>query len=499
MNHVPLPIIEGQAFLYQNTRYVFHGRVGGRLHIIDDAGNVLLIEDEALDGEIMPSAHWFLQEYIRSNITIVSASQVERDKRNRLDLAAAVVRDPVSLKRFTWGQTAVAARLPRNPHTIEAWIKKTPYPEVPDVPFCASSIDAKNAINAKLRAAFATKPSARSVIAWMNKVKKGEGIGAFVNKAGRPEGHSQLSPKVDQLVARAAELFYDRPHNLPTMEDAAGLAEHWWRLLHEAGEADIGREPPTYETVRRRIRKNENFDNYRKRYGLFEARAKFAPKGEPIEVTRPFELIYMDGVEFQHYTRYSDEWKELADKMKAVVAMDVFSQFRWPFAVAYGPFRPSMSIEALMNVLTPKDASAEDIEADPTSLIFGVPSAIAWDNDRALLPPSIVPSLMQLGQIDLNGAYHPDAKSLLERSFRFDKERLSGFKGRVLPPRRKRDPRYDPAKDADLTKAQYVIEIERSRRLWNSTPKASLGDRSPNEVMLEYITQVGVARYHATR
>lgn len=499
MTRFTLPIAEGQAFLYDRSRYVFHGWVGNRLHITDEAGHVLLIDDESVDGEAMPIASWFLQEYIRSRISIPSSSQNERDKRDRLDLAAAVVRDPTSLKRFTWGLLAHSAKLPKTNAKIQKWLMETPCPDVPGIEFSAPSSKARCEILHKLQSEFAIKPSARSVIEWMAKIKKGEGISAFVNRAGRPDGHSQLPPKVDQLVSRTTELFYEHPDKLPSIEDAAGLATHWWERLHAEGEADIGTTAPTYETIRHRIRKNENFENYKLRYGAFRARAKFAPKGESIEITRPFELIYMDGVEFEHYTRYSDQWQEVAGKLKAIVAMDAYSQYRWPFAVFYGPYRPEMAIEALMNVLVPKDASAADIEADPTSLIFGVPSAISYDNDKALLPPSLVPSLMQLGQIELNGAYHPNAKSLLERSFRFDKERLAGFKGRVLPPQRNHDPRYDPASEADLTKAQYVIELERSRRLWNDMPKASLGDRSPNQIMIEYITKVGVPRYNAPR
>jgi hypothetical protein len=46
-----------------------------------------------------------------------------------------------------------------------------------------------------------------------------------------------------------------------------------------------------------------------------------------------------------------------------------------------------------------------------------------------------------------------------------------------------------------MTAAQFEIEVERARLEWNSTPKGSLGDRSPNEVMLEYLREVGVQRY----
>jgi hypothetical protein len=152
-----------------------------------------------------------------------------------------------------------------------------------------------------------------------------------------------------------------------------------------------------------------------------------------------------------------------------------------------------------MHVFVSPEVDEQDIVADPTVAIFGIPSLIAFDNDRAILPPSLVPQLMTLGEVELLDVYHPDGKSPLEVSFKHDKQRLAGIKGCVLPPRRARDPKYDPAEEADLTKAQFAIEVERARRDWNRTPKTVLGERSPEDVMLDYIRSVGVQRYHGPR
>ena len=496
-----LPVVEGQIFVRLGSRYVFRGVVGERLHCTSDSGEVLIIDDENLDAQAMPTPAWFLQEYINGDIVIPPTSKSEEARfarLERLDILASTIRDPRCLWRYTWATSAKAAGLKQNEAAMRAWIAKSKLPEIPALAWQKPSSDQARALNKKLARIFSVKPAPRSLMVWMKKLDDGAGrIAALINKAGRPLGHSQLPSIVDQMVDCVAQRFYDEPDKLPTIEDAAALAKYWWDISEAEGHPDIGGAAPEYETVRRRVRRKENFENYAKRYGRAAALAKFAPKGEPIPVSQPFELVFMDGVEFEHYTLYSDEWREVAGKMKGVAAMDAYSLFKWPYAIFYGPYRPQMSAQALMNVLVGQRADEADLEADPSKLIFGIPATVSYDNDKALLPPSLVTALSQQHEIVLNGVYHPNGKSALEGSFRHDKGRLKHIKGRVLAPSKGRDPRYDPKKEANLTKEQYRVEVERARLNWNRTGKRRLGGRSPNEVMLDYLTKVGVQRYHA--
>lgn len=494
-----LPITEGQTFLHEGVKLVFHRKVGERMMITDVHDEILLIYDEELDIEAMPRISWFLQELINSAIRCPSRSETDGerfDRLERLDLIGAAIRDPASVARFHWAKAAQKAAMKRNNGTMAEWIAQVHPLPVPQLALSSSKSARTAVIHSKVALAFQKKPSARSVIDWMSRLKTGDGtVASFVNKAGRPLGHSQLLTKIDLLVDRGTELYWEDPKNFPTIESVAALIERWWEMLNRDGVSGIGGEPPVYETTRRRIRGTETFENYAKRYGMHAAIAKFAPKGEPVEVTRPFERVYLDGVEYEHLTRFSDEWQEVAGKMKGVAAMDAFSFYKWRSSVFYGPFRQEMSLEALMNVMLPQRVAAADIEADPTTLIHGMPTTILYDNNKADLPPSLVPSLIQFSEVELIRIHHPDGKSPLEGSFRHDKVFLSGIKGRILPPKRRKDPRYKPAKAADMTAAQFEIEVERARLEWNSTPKASLGDRSPNEVMLEFLKEVGVQRY----
>lgn len=335
IEQIGLPIVPGQVLQHEDEGLIFHGLVGQRVHMTRTDGTVFTILDEDLDGEAMPSKAWFFQEYVWSRITIPASGRAERDRfqrLERLDIAAAVTRDPKSLYRFVWAKAAKRAGMRQSEQTVRDWIKATNCFPVPPLPFTGSGCRVRQKLAAKLTALFACKPSAKSVMEWMKKLDKGGGaIGVLVNKAGRPIGASQLPAICDLLVEFAKDQYWCDIEHFPTMEDAAALVLHGWNLLRESGEVGIGAACPDYETVRMRIRKTESFENYAKRYGRLAAMAKFAPSGEPIEVTRPFERITVDGTEFRHYTRFSDEWRELAGKMKGIVAMDEYSLFKWPY------------------------------------------------------------------------------------------------------------------------------------------------------------------------
>lgn len=147
--------------------------------------------------------------------------------------------------------------------------------------------------------------------------------------------------KVDCFESEGEDCIQNLHRQVPSIEDAAALVMRWWEAARDAGHGDIGTDPPDYETVRRRIRRNETFENYERRHGRHAAIAKFSPKGESIIPSRPFETVFMDGTEFEHYTLYSDAWKEVAGKMKGVAAMDAFSLYKWPPVGTSGGSRDS--------------------------------------------------------------------------------------------------------------------------------------------------------------
>ncbi|MEG5227016.1 hypothetical protein QUB34_30975 [Microcoleus sp. AT9b-C5] len=400
----------------------------------------------------------------------ISAS-VELPRYARLDKAACELIDPKCSWRFAWANQAVNDGLKRTDASARQWIAQTE--------------------------GLGERPSPRSLLRWMKKLTDAGGrIGALVSCAGREAGQSQLPDVVDRIVQKWA-IAYWRPSAefgyIETKDAAAGLMFLEWAELKRRNIPFLGAEPPSAETVRKRINSLECYSMYASRYGVDAAARKFLAKGEPVEAARPFERIYMDGTEYRHALFYSDEHRIPSAKLKGVMAMDCFSQFVFPFPVFAGPFRAEMGLRALRSVMTPPDLPEEIIKDDPElELMYGIPSDILLDRDRTLIAPGTIPQILAIvSTVELAEAYHSDAKSKLENFHKFVKGLIKHCPGQVLAPRDKFDPGYNPIKEARVTRAQYVDLIEQCRLQWNATAKESLGARSPNDLMRGYLADHG--------
>lgn len=443
-------------------------------HVDGDEGIVLVpVGREGALG--MPTIAWIITQF-RSGVVVDPHYRAgTSDRRNavlHLDRPACMSLDPKSGWRFDWADTAVTAKVRRTADDVRLWI-------------------GRNDLGGR-------KPNPTSLLRWMKTLcDHGGRIGALVSTAGREKGQSQLSDIEDRLVHKWA-LRYWRPGalngRLAHKEDAAAMVVADWDVLREMGIPHLGAEAPSAETVRERINGLECHSTYASRHGRPAADRVFSAAGEPVEVERPFERIFMDGVEWEHSVFYSADLRIPAAKMKSVITMDAFSQFIWRYPTFAGRFRPQWGLAALRSVMLPPEMTQEEVDVDPPmAMIYGLPSDVMFDRDRTMLPPRSVPGAIKcFSTVELAEAYHADAKSKLENYHRFVKASLAQVPGRILGPRIRHDLGYDPIAHTEVTRAQYVDLQEQCRRDWNAKPKKSLGGRSPNDVMKAFLSTGGV-------
>ena len=308
------------------------------------------------------------------------------------------------------------------------------------------------------------------------------------NASGREKGQSQLPPIVDRLVHQSMALFYAM-EELKKM-DSYALVVAAWKRLYDRGVANIGNAPPYKSTVINRINKCENADTYASKHGRDEAEKYFHASGNVVPVSRPFELVYMDGTELRQVTYYSRDVEIPSHKLKVVGLMDVASLFVFPTQPFGGPYRAEMGMGAIMAALTPPALTDEMIADDPMLLLcFGRIKALRVDNDKAMIPPAAIGNLASvITAVELASRYASDEKSNLENFWGWVKHRLAGEPGTVLSPRsRRKSIRYDPLEDASLTREDLAAKFEALRLEWNATGHKALGWRTPNEIMLEHI------------
>ncbi|WP_375393484.1 hypothetical protein [uncultured Sphingomonas sp.] len=483
MNGVPFFAVAGTILEHVELgrlRYVEH--LGDWvLHLVPDtdpeAGPVR-IRLPGSDEWIMPTVPWVLTEFAAGRLTDVGNSSDEDVRAGRylgLDRAACMARDPNSAYRHDWALTAKKADLPKSADVLEEWIATAPIPHHPD--------DTE-----RVKLLKRTRPKPRALIRWLGKLETGDAdIWTFVNTSGRMKGEGQLSPVLDRLIHRVALTYIATPR-LSSVEDAARLCARMWHQVEAAGVADIGIEPPTMEAVRLRIRSLDGRAAEEMREGRHAARKRFDGSGEPPATEHAFERVYIDGTEFEHACNYSDDWPIASNKMKGVFAMAAHTQYVFRGTVFTGPYRAEMGIQAALNIMVAPMVSAEEVAADPyAGLLVGLPSDLMYDNDKAQLPPALVPaSVTVTSSTELAPAYLHDAKSPLEIFNRYLKRKLRGVKGRIRGPSRMADPRHDPIKEAEVTRAVYAQMVDDARRYWNEKPRKRFGNKSPRDLMIEH-------------
>lgn len=472
----------GQELVFDGQPITYVRDLGDEmLHMLDEQGQLFKVTTTC--GQVkMPTWPWFFLMLNAGRLAVAGEglrADAERLKTFlNMDLHACAERDFRSPWKWVWAGRALADGAPRSP-SLQQWIESEPLPAVPH------QIAAMTAVVAQ----FQKRPKWRSLVNWMNEHKKYGGLpGAHVTRAGRNLGHSQLPPVDDAYLEKAAQTYWD-DDRLPTKCAAGGLVHRWReQRRHENGAEGMGQRMPSRQAVVYRINQKENAENVARREGRWKSDKLFKANEEPVEVTRCFERIYIDGTQNEHLCHYSDNWTIPSPAMKSVHAMDAFSQYLFPFPTFTGPFRSEMGITALLAVLSPPELTEGEVEQEPwRTLVYRVPDLVMYDNDKAQLPPNLVPSLSLLSTVELAKPYHSNAKARLERYFRYEKLVLRGYGGRVKGPEFLRDPSYDPLTDIELTRLQYAAKKEEARRCWNAKPKASLGWQSPDDVMRAFV------------
>lgn len=431
----------------------------------DDAGVYMVPLVGAPDTLVMTTVEWAFMEIGAGRLLDPHLDGEPDDRGKRFlgwDRAACFARDQKSVWKHDWGRLAVLAGRSRSGPALAEWLMTAPGPE--------------------------PKPAPRSLIRYMNTYLKAgrpsmDVVDLFVNKAGRLPGQSQLTDVVDRLVHHWSTRFWAGP-TIASMDDAAANVVVDWHELKARGVAGLGSRAPTGQAVVDRIKSLRCRETVAARYGEHEARRLFGAVGEPVPVEACFELVMIDGAQFRHAVLIAPDWRVEAPQMKAVIAMDAKSQFVWDPPVFFGPFRPEMAMRAVRNVMV-CDMSEQELAADPMRAgLHQPPLNLYYDNDKALLPPGAVPNIANIvSSIATGTPYSPDEKSKLENFIKYLKHNLSRMPGQILGPRRRADPRRDPIAEASVDRLQYAAAVRNLVQRWNTHPKTSLGNRSPEQII----------------
>lgn len=332
------------------------------------------------------------------------------------------------------------------------------------------------------------KPSPSALRRWTSKFRKHKRKrSALVSNAGRPKGTSQLAPEVNALVHENV-LFY---WSCPNLQKLAAYARLDAQVLKLPTKADGSRHRvPSKTAFYKRIDALRCFDTVKTKFGIKEAERLYKGSGEAITATDILDVSLMDGTTLEQVIVFDKNWQLPASKVRIVALMCALSHAIIGFHVYAGPNRTETSIEAILSCMTPPNVSAEGLKAMPTlAWIFGKPRSILPDNEKALINPSTIDSLNELGiDVLMPPVEMPTAKAALERFFRFLKENLALLPGTILDPKRAKELGYDLS-GACLTLAQLRKAVESVIEQHNISPSKGLGGLSPAHVWMNLQSQ----------
>lgn len=483
---IPCNLRIGDILLHRDGRRIrFDGDLGdGELNLIDvRTGGRFRIEDTETGEMRPPSVEWLRRALIAGDIHHTRKKDpVPSDRRGdltKLDEDAADLVDP----RYSWRKT---------------WVREAKAVGVRCEPACQAFI---NLNHERIAAEYFErkkrrykKPGASTLKRWIIKDPDGFAPGALVGLAGRQKGQSQLEDAEDALVHEAALYFWADIG--ASIVSAHALAGNGWKALRQAGQVKLGEKQPSYEAVRLRVWSIATYSTVLAKFGKERAEKMFGAVGEAIECTRAFERVFVDGTEFEQACVFGEDWSLPGGKLKGILAIDGFSTFVFDPVIFPGPYREEMSIEALCRVMTPPDHLTDQQlqEVENVGWTFGIPETWIPDNDKTLIGPAYVPSLLDLGsRLELPETYHHDAKALVEWIGGWLKSRLRGLPGTILSAKKKTDIRRDPVDEAELTIGQMISAVRALIWEHNHTPVVRLGNRSPFQVLMASVIAHGAA------
>lgn len=424
------------------------------------------VADPETGEKTAPTLEWMREAYKLGMLYQIGLGDVDASARQKeyekLDPDACQDLDPKSVWRFRLAFRAAKDGFARTDDGAALWLTDN-YGEVEgDTDF--------------------PSPAPSSLRRWVRALeKRGPRTASLVSLRGRKSGISQLEPAVDALVHEAVHWYYTRKRATKT-EAYAWLND---RIAKANLSLPMGRiEPyktPSFQTLCVRIKRLRCYDTVAYKEGEKAAAKLFAGSGESIRADRVLETCFMDATGLEQTIVFDDDWHLPACKVRVTALLDCSTLAILACHCYAGPNRTETSTEAILDCMVPPEVPAEMLRDHPgLANIFGRPSSILADNEKALITPSSISSFNEAGiSILLAPIEMPTAKAAMERLFRSVKEALASCPGTLIDPKRARDLDYDAINSAVLTLHQLRAIIAQVVAAHNVSATKGLDGRSP--------------------
>lgn len=215
---------------------------GGLLRITDvrTAGPLQVVDSET-GALVAPTVDWLRQEHAAGRLKavraeIASAAGCQRDL-SGCDTDACEAIDPKAPWRQAWTEAAVKADPVKTDEGYKAFIGANAER------IHAALNERREAIGRTARSYGSPRPS--TLRRWVREAPDDYAPDAFVSRAGRAKGQSQLSPADDRMVHDAAHYYWGEPK--ASIRDAYTVLVARWMKANGVTEEGGGEQPPGRE------------------------------------------------------------------------------------------------------------------------------------------------------------------------------------------------------------------------------------------------------------
>ncbi|MET4368880.1 putative transposase [Bradyrhizobium sp. LB12.1] len=230
---------------------------------------------------------------------------------------------------------------------------------------------------------------------------------------------------VDNAILETIDFYWSlrpRTHDDAYASFRAKIAEENARR-RVAGEKEIEKYPRRSETIRRRINKTINRDNWARKYSVHEATMKFSGIKDSPSADEPLEIVIMDHTRADSWTVLDTATGLPLGRPTLTVAFDICTRVTLGYLISYEPASVYSAVTTLKRVVRSKSYVQHvfpDIDYAPDAWDgWGFPRTLLLDSGWEFKSPSFQDSLRDLGIEPIwSPVRRPTYKAIGERFFR---------------------------------------------------------------------------------
>lgn len=208
-------------------------------------------------------------------------------------------------------------------------------------------------------------------------------------KPGPKAGVKTLPPAVEALIEKVIDEMYESEER-PTVQAATEEVSRQFKNLGLHGR------PPSYSSVRSRVRDRSQWKSQRKRHGRVRGDAMAGPAGPLTKKYKPLDLVQIDHAIVDLILVDPDTREEIG-RPWITLAIDVGTRVILGFYLTFDdPSQTSVAL-CLEHCCFPKDTWLKSIGYEGEWRPFGLMKSVGWDNAKCFKPTSLRQALRAQG------------------------------------------------------------------------------------------------------